>query len=153
MSIESQTRYDALFGTLCGTLLFGAWIRAKRNASLVRVVPKPPGDNKMVLEVPKPSSVIQRKDRNRMIDPCELAQHKSRYDAWISVDGTVYNITPHLANHPGWSNAGISTPLAIMNALGRECGEEFREIMSHHTPQVAAELRAYRIGVLSTKPQ
>lgn len=34
----------------------------------------------------------------------------------------VYNITPHIINHPGWEcGCGTSTVLAIMNALGTDC--------------------------------
>ena len=60
----------------------------------------------------------------------------------------MYDITPHLKNHPGWDGAGVSTVLAIMNVLGRECSEEFDEILSHHTAKVRAELKVYRIGRL-----
>ena len=55
----------------------------------------------------------------------ELSRHKDRYDAWIAVHGTVYDITPHIRHHPGWKNGGVSTVLAIMNVLGRECQCQF----------------------------
>ena len=48
----------------------------------------------------------------------ELAEHTARDDAWIALEGIVYDITPHLNNHPGWDGAGVSTVLAIMNVLG-----------------------------------
>ena len=37
----------------------------------------------------------------RPISPEEIAQHASVHDAWISLHGKVYNITPYLHYHPG----------------------------------------------------
>lgn len=44
----------------------------------------------------------------------EVKNHRSRYDCWIVVNNKVYDITEHVANHPGWHTAGISTPLSIL---------------------------------------
>ncbi|CAM6089727.1 unnamed protein product [Calypogeia fissa] len=38
-----------------------------------------------------------------LIDARELSSHKSRDDAWIVVDGEVYDVTHFLDNHPGGS--------------------------------------------------
>ena len=46
--------------------------------------------------------LAQRKGRPlRPISPEEIAQHASEHDAWISLHGKVYNITPYLHYHPG----------------------------------------------------
>mmetsp|Transcript_5663 Transcript_5663/g.8216 ORF Transcript_5663/g.8216 Transcript_5663/m.8216 type:complete len:188 (+) Transcript_5663:88-651(+) len=37
----------------------------------------------------------------RNITPDEIAQHSSVHDAWISLHGKVYNISPYLPYHPG----------------------------------------------------
>jgi len=94
-----------------------------------------------------PSIASQSKEFGS-VSASELAKHVHRDDAWIAVDGIVYNITPHLQNHPGWSSASISTVVAILAVLGRDCSEEFKEIQSHHDTKVVAELKAYRVGPL-----
>ncbi len=35
-------------------------------------------------------------------------------DAWIAVDGKVYDITEHLVNHDGWGNAGALGVLRVL---------------------------------------
>ncbi|PNW83011.1 hypothetical protein CHLRE_06g303050v5 [Chlamydomonas reinhardtii] len=78
----------------------------------------------------------------------EVRQHAAKDDAWIAVDGRVYDITEHLVNHPGWhDNAAISTVLSILAHAGSDCSQEFREI---HRPYPVAwrQLAAYYIGDL-----
>lgn len=74
--------------------------------------------------------------------------HKNRYDCWIAVDGKVYDITEHVANHPGWHTAGISTPLSILAHSGTDCSEEFRDIHRPY-PQAWRQLQAFYIGELA----
>ncbi|KAG2496930.1 hypothetical protein HYH03_004936 [Edaphochlamys debaryana] len=79
----------------------------------------------------------------------EVRQHRRKDDAWIAVDGRVYDITEHLLHHPGWKDAGsITTPLSILAHAGTECSEEFREI---HRPYPVAwrQLAAFYIGDLA----
>ncbi|KAJ9519460.1 hypothetical protein QJQ45_023177 [Haematococcus lacustris] len=77
----------------------------------------------------------------------EVALHHYVDDAWIVVDGRVYDITEHLLHHPGWGNAGVSTPLSILAHAGRECSAEFHDI---HRPYPLAykQLPAFYIGPL-----
>lgn len=80
----------------------------------------------------------------------EVRQHARKDDAWIAVDGKVYDITEHLVNHHGWhDNAAISTVLSILAHAGTDCSKEFREI---HRPYPVAwrQLKAYYIGDLAT---
>ncbi len=80
----------------------------------------------------------------------QVRQHARKDDAWIAVDGKVYDITEHLVNHHGWhDNAAISTVLSILAHAGTDCSEEFREI---HRPYPVAwrQLKAYYIGDLAT---
>jgi cytochrome b involved in lipid metabolism len=59
----------------------------------------------------------------------------------------VYDITEHLASHPGWEGAGVTTVLSIIAHLGTDCSEEFAEI---HRPWPVAwrQLAAFDIGPL-----
>ncbi|GLI62006.1 hypothetical protein VaNZ11_004580 [Volvox africanus] len=79
----------------------------------------------------------------------EVRQHARKDDAWIVVDGKVYDITEHLLNHPGWEDSSaISTVLSILAHAGTDCSQEFREI---HRPYPVAwrQLQAYYIGDLA----
>ncbi|GFR52077.1 hypothetical protein Agub_g14536 [Astrephomene gubernaculifera] len=78
----------------------------------------------------------------------EVSEHARKDDAWVAVDGKVYDISEHLDNHPGWSaTADISTALSILAHAGTDCSQEFREI---HRPYPIAwrQLRTYYIGDL-----
>ncbi|CAL5222382.1 g4738 [Coccomyxa viridis] len=76
----------------------------------------------------------------------EVQKHTKREDAWIILHGKVYNITPHIINHPGWTcGCGTSTVIAIMNSLGTDCSEEFEEV---HSPATKAQMTYYCIGTL-----
>mmetsp|Transcript_13821 Transcript_13821/g.37081 ORF Transcript_13821/g.37081 Transcript_13821/m.37081 type:complete len:176 (+) Transcript_13821:2333-2860(+) len=90
--------------------------------------------------------------KDRLIPADELALHRSRDDAWISVDGIVYDITPHIKNHYGWRDGPVTTVVAIMNALGRDATREWHEVGVHAERKPMAELRTYRIGVLQGGP-
>lgn len=62
----------------------------------------------------------------------------------------MYDITSHVAAHPGWDGAGITTVLSILAALGTDCTAEFEEI---HRPWPVAwrQLAAYDIGPLAER--
>lgn len=79
----------------------------------------------------------------------EVAQHRYVDDAWIAVNGSVYDITEHLITHPGWgATAADSTVLSILAHSGSECSEEFTTI---HRPYPIAwrQLKAFYIGELN----
>lgn len=63
-----------------------------------RKVALPPGRSQ--LDWMRNSRAIQRK-RARPITIEEVAAHKSRSDAWMVVDNTVYDVTPYIEYHPG----------------------------------------------------
>lgn len=92
----------------------------------------------------------QRASLIRRVTREELARHTRREDAWIAVDGLVYNITPHINNHPGWGPSGsVTTVVAIMQYLGKDATLAWHAVGIHASRKVVAELRAYRIGVLA----
>lgn len=75
----------------------------------------------------------------------EISHHKQKNDCWIIVDGNVYDITAHVFHHPGWQNAGISTPISILAHSGADCSKEFHEIHRMY-PIANRQLEAFYIG-------
>jgi cytochrome b involved in lipid metabolism len=77
----------------------------------------------------------------------DVKKHRFADDAWIAVNGKVYDITEHIITHPGWHSAGISTVLSILSHSGMDCTPEFTEI---HRPYPIAwrQLQAFYIGEL-----
>lgn len=54
----------------------------------------------------------------KVIDPRELRLHKSSSDAWIVVDGEVYDVTHFLDNHPGGSEVSkTSSPAMFISTV------------------------------------
>jgi cytochrome b involved in lipid metabolism len=79
----------------------------------------------------------------------EVARHNHKADAWIVVNGDVYDITEFVRTHWGWNSAGKnSTIIAIMSALGSDCTTDFEEV--HHGlamwPTIKAQLDGFYIG-------
>lgn len=78
----------------------------------------------------------------------DVAQHKYCDDGWIAVDGKVYDITEHIATHPGWdSGCRVTEVLSIIAHLGCDCSQEFHEIHRSY-PVSYKQLAAYFIGDL-----
>lgn len=89
-----------------------------------------------------------RQDRSYTL--ADVAAHTTRSDAWISYRGRVYDITPHIDNHPGWHHGGDTAVSAILAVLGTDATEAFDAIgAAHESAKVLAELRAYDIGALA----
>lgn len=79
-----------------------------------------------------------------------LCRLLSNLVAVVEVDGIVYNITPHIDNHPGWKEGSVSTVVAILAYLGSDATHAWHAVGAvHSTAKVKAELRSYRIGVLA----
>jgi nitrate reductase (NAD(P)H) len=80
----------------------------------------------------------------------EVAKHAARDDAWIAVDGYVYDITPHAAHHPGWKDPAKSTTVvAIMAYIGKEATQAWHAVHSHADRKTQTELGTYMVGVLA----
>ena len=71
--------------------------------------------------------------------PSELKRHNQRSDAWTSLQGRVYNITPYLEYHPG----GVPE---LMRAAGRDGTDLF--FKTHAWVNVDALLDSAVVGVL-----
>ena len=78
----------------------------------------------------------------------EVARHCCWDDCWIVVHDAVYDMTPHVRQHEGWTNGSKqSTLLAILSAMGQDCTDDFDEV---HSDRARAQLGAFQIGVLQT---
>ena len=89
-------------------------------------------------------------ESGRVITMSEVAQHAARDDAWIAVDGYVYDITPHVEHHPGWTDPAKSTTVvAIMAYVGKDASKAWHAVTSHAERSTVAELEAFKIGVLA----
>jgi predicted heme/steroid binding protein len=90
----------------------------------------------------------QLRQLNRTWCIADVKKHKFADDAWVAVNGKVYDISEHIMTHPGWDSAAISTVLSIVSHLGMDCTPEFTEI---HRPYPVAwrQLQAFYIGDLA----
>ena len=61
----------------------------------------------------------------REIDPLELRQHATPDDAWVAIDGEVYDLTGFLAQHPG---GPVMTTILGTDATARVAGSHLVDI-------------------------
>lgn len=71
--------------------------------------------------------------------PAEVAQHATREDCWLILDGSVYNVTAYLPDHPGG-------PESIIGACGSDATAGFQRIVPHQAGTVGSLLDEFRIG-------
>lgn len=91
---------------------------------------------------------LQLRKLGRAWSLSDVAQHKYCDDGWIAVDGRVYDITEHIATHPGWdSGCRVTEVLSIIAHLGCDCSAEFHDIHRAY-PVAYKQLAAYYIGDL-----
>jgi cytochrome b involved in lipid metabolism len=70
----------------------------------------------------------------------DIAQHNSRQSCWTSIDGSVYDVTKWIDQHPGGAEA-------ILSLCGTDGSAAFN---AQHNGQrrPEAELASFRIGAL-----
>ena len=72
----------------------------------------------------------------------EVAKHDQPEDAWMIVDGCVYNVTQFLDLHPGGADI-------MHGSLGKDCSELLRDASEHaHSAMAFSMLDSYRIGTV-----
>jgi cytochrome b involved in lipid metabolism len=68
----------------------------------------------------------------------EVAKHKTEDDAWIIIEGKVYDVTDYIEEHPGGDS--------ILNTVGGDSTAGFKG--DHHPPTVWEVIPMYYIGDL-----
>eukprot|EP01132_Coremiostelium_polycephalum_P006737 gene6737-8353_t len=72
----------------------------------------------------------------------EVKKHDTASDAWVTMDGVVYDITEFLYEHPGGSDV-------VMEYLGKDISKIFLDERSHEHSEAAYNmLKRYEIGTL-----
>lgn len=100
--------------------------------------------------LPCPLCCTQLRQLGRTWSLSDVAQRKYVDNGWIAVDGKVYDITEHIATHPGWdSGCRVTEVLSIIAHLGQDCSQEFHDIHRSY-PVAYRQLAAYYIGELET---
>lgn len=62
---------------------------------------------------------LRRRGKLRRISQDELKEKCTPENGWIAVQGLVYDITPHIKQHPGWKcGCATSELMAILRCLG-----------------------------------
>jgi cytochrome b involved in lipid metabolism len=89
----------------------------------------------------EPSASAEPSSGVEGITLAEVAKHSTREDCWTAIDGTVYDLTPYMEQHPGGAGSlawlcGIDGTSAFRSQHGSEQGP-------------ASELAALAIGVLA----
>ncbi|EOY15773.1 Cytochrome b5-like heme/steroid binding domain - like 10 [Theobroma cacao] len=69
----------------------------------------------------------------------EVAQHKSKKDCWLVIDGRVLNLTKFLEEHPGGEEV-------LLESAGKDATKEFKDI--GHSKAAQNLLLKYQVGVL-----
>lgn len=72
----------------------------------------------------------------------DLASHKDAKSCWVAIDGSVYDMTSFIGQHPGGD-------VAILSLCGRDGSEDFHEEHGMGGPQQQAVFTKYKVGVLT----
>jgi len=78
------------------------------------------------------------------IPPSELKRHRRRNDAWMAINGKVYNVTSYLPFHPGGEKE-------MMRGVGRDGTKVFMEFHAWVNPETM--LDKCSVGFLVPEPQ
>nr|UTK45972.1 b5-C [Tripterygium wilfordii] len=75
----------------------------------------------------------------RVFTLSQVAQHKSKKDCWVVIQGRVLNVTKFLEEHPGGEEV-------LLESAGRDGTKEFKDI--GHSKAAENLLIKYQVGVL-----
>lgn len=70
------------------------------------------------------SDSIRNPKDSRVISDSELLQHRSVDDAWVSMDGRVFDVSDFMASHPGG-------PEVFEGMLGKDISKAFKDTHKH----------------------
>lgn len=70
----------------------------------------------------------------------EVALHNKADDAWLILDGRIYDVSHFVEDHPGG-------PELLLNHAGGDISEQF-DAIHRHSPYARMQLEEYRIGLL-----
>lgn len=88
---------------------------------------------------PRLAPVLSRRyPRKSSYTPCEVRRRKITGACWIVSQGSVYDVTAALEDHPGGKRS------VLRNAGGKDCAEDF----FFHSKAAKRQWRQYRIGSL-----
>ncbi|KAK9707161.1 hypothetical protein RND81_07G176600 [Saponaria officinalis] len=69
----------------------------------------------------------------------ETAEHNSKDDCWVVIDGKVYDVTSYMDEHPGGDDV-------FLNAKGKDAQEEFEE--AGHSQDARDLMETFCVGEL-----
>ncbi|CAA7404184.1 unnamed protein product [Spirodela intermedia] len=79
----------------------------------------------------------------KLFSPQETAQHDTREDCWIIVDGKVYDVTEYLDDHPGGDDI-------IVSVAGKDATEEFED--AGHSKTARELMKSFCVGEVDPSP-
>ncbi|TYJ00550.1 hypothetical protein E1A91_A13G093200v1 [Gossypium mustelinum] len=71
----------------------------------------------------------------------EAAQHNTKDDCWIVIDGKVYDVTSYLDEHPGGDDV-------VLESTGKDATDDFED--AGHSKSAKELLQSFCIGELDT---
>ena len=131
-----QTVLVLIFATICALLFFTDFFGAGRTGRTGRTSSIVSKNGKK----PAPTIVSASPARNQGSFALEeVAKHNTREDCWIIVDGSVYDVTSYVEDHPGGDS--------ILNNAGKDSSEGVHG--PQHPVSMYDVLALYKIGELS----
>ncbi|KAJ4828646.1 hypothetical protein Tsubulata_036135 [Turnera subulata] len=77
--------------------------------------------------------------QQRVFTLSQVAQHKSKKDCWLVIDGRVLQVTKFLEEHPGGEEV-------VLELAGKDATMEFKDV--GHSKAAQGMLRKYQVGIL-----
>ena len=68
-----------------------------------------------------------------------LAKHSGKDDAWMTINGKVYNVSKYLEDHPGGEEV-------LLDRVGQDATEDFEDV--GHSNEARKQLLSFEVGEL-----
>lgn len=84
---------------------------------------------------------------DRMVSLKEIQKHNKVDNAWIVIDGKVYNVSSYIASHPGGDS--------ILKNVGGDATEGFHNQPAHRVVKnhIASLLQKFYVGLLAPEEE